>query len=196
MAGNKGADGGHEVFLELGGVTLAILRSHLCVENHEETTTCSEDCLDELESDPAESVAMRDNNFLDTSADSALQKGDEPAAVEVDTRRDIFNDMVIWVLDNKQLSLALDVFLLFLGEHPAVDDFGPGRLLSGCGDGGGGSLCLKNISSRNWEGEVEHALDVRETVDPLATIPDAHDADPLPLVPVAECRVSDFMCLP
>ena len=81
--------------MELGGVALAILRSHLCVENHEETPTCSEDCLDDLESDPAESVAMRDHNFLDTSADSALQKGDEPAAVEVDAGRDIFNDLVI-----------------------------------------------------------------------------------------------------
>ena len=126
MAGNKAADNEHEVFLELGGVALAILRSHLCVDNHEETPTCSEDCLDDLESDPAESVAMRAHNFLDTSADSMLQKGDEPAAVEVDAGCDIFNDMVIWVLDNKQLSLALDVFLLFLGEHPVVDDFDPG----------------------------------------------------------------------
>ena len=52
---------------------------------------------------------------------------------------------------------------------------------------------MKNISSRNWEGKLEHVLDVRETVEPLATTPDAHDADPLPLVPVAECRVPDFV---
>ena len=36
-------------------------------------------------------------------------------------------------------------------------------------------------------------LDVRETVELLATTPDAHDADPLPLAPVADCRVPDFV---
>ena len=69
---------------------------------------------------------MEDHNLADAASDGTLQKGDEPTPVEVDAGRNVFNDLEIWELDNKQLSLALDVFLLFLGGHSAEDDFGRG----------------------------------------------------------------------
>jgi hypothetical protein len=164
MACDEVGDDGHEVLLEFGLGSFTFRRSHFCVKNHEAAPTGTEDGLDEFESDPADPVSMCDHNRLDSSADGALQKGDKTFPVGVDPRRDIFNDFVVWVLGDEELTLPDEVFFLFLGGDAAVDDIGPAL-----GDlrFGGAVATLGSIIISGWD--LEEPFDVREAIEALAT---------------------------
>jgi hypothetical protein len=84
--------------------------------------------FDELESEPAEPVAVGNHNFSDHSLGRELQDGAEAPSLEVDARSDVGDDSVIWERLLHVVDLSLEVVFLILGRDSAIADafFFPG----------------------------------------------------------------------
>jgi hypothetical protein len=96
IACNKDGRDGEQVLLELGCVRLSVV-ARACVENHEADAGLPQHVLDEIKGDAAKSVAVGNNNLLDASLHRAFQNGRKTAALEVDARRNISNELVFGI---------------------------------------------------------------------------------------------------
>ena len=81
-----------------------------------------EDTLDEVEAESRESISVRNGNHADLALDDCLQKGTQTRALEVDARRDVFDDFETRVGDLEVEDLALEVSALLRRADTGVND--------------------------------------------------------------------------
>ena len=176
IACDKDSGDGEEIFLELGDVALSIGSSLLdVVENHEADAALPQHVLDEVKGDSTEPITVGNNNFFEFSAHRPVQNGDETPALEVDTRRNIRNDLVLGIETNEGFALPDEVGLLLFARDAGVDDLG---------------ACFRGEWSR-FDLHAERLPDVWQAVESLAPIADADAADGALVGEPAECVVAD-----
>jgi hypothetical protein len=172
VARDKVRDDGEEVVLELGSVVIVVL-FHVCVANHDLAVTEPEDPLEELVRDPAQPIPVGHHDLLDASFERSLQNGEETPPVEVETGRNILNDLVLGITTYEGFFLPDEVRFLLAARDPDVDDLGP------FGFARGRRVFAAGLAS-------EFAAHVGEAVEVLAVAaaetegPDASGLGPLP----------------
>lgn len=164
IASDKDCCNGEEVFLELGNVTFTVCccgRLLAMVENHEADAALPQHVLDKVKGDSAEPIAVSDNNLLEFSSHCPVQNGDKAAALEVDARRNIRNDLMLGIEMCEGVALTDEVGLLFLARDAGVDDFRAHFR-------GRGSC---------FDSDAKRRPDVWHAIESLASITDADVAD-------------------
>lgn len=83
--------------------------------------TSVKEVLEEVEAEARESVSVGNHNFLYSSANDEVQKGEKSPAFEVDARANVLDKLMVWKFGLQESNLSLQVVFLFCGGDSCVD---------------------------------------------------------------------------
>jgi hypothetical protein len=108
---------GQEILGELG-----LSGTYFLIEDHEFGVLASAYPVQELEGEPAETIAVGNDNLTDASLQDEVHHLQEPPAFEVEAGADVADDAVLGVALLEHLRLAFEVVALLGGADAAVDE--------------------------------------------------------------------------
>jgi hypothetical protein len=114
VASNEDVNDRQEVFLQLFGARLCL------TVNHDFGSEVPEEPLHQFERESTESVSVGNHNFFEFSSAESFQKGEKTSALPIESRADVGNDFVVWVLLTEVRDLPLEVFLLLFGRDSGI----------------------------------------------------------------------------
>jgi hypothetical protein len=154
--GSEYGDDGEDVFREFllvgdwSGVGVGV--------NNDGRVVLVEDVFDEVKRESAESVPVSDVYSSEPSLESKSEKAPESLSLEVESARDVTEDICVGVGDLEDGELSLEVWCLLTGADPSVHGVDAVRFVHSSFSDSCFVDCFSTMSPRGSSGDVEERL--------------------------------------